>query len=260
MPTLRFQSLTKPARGGALRSLVTEACLLLSFRLGRLVLLCVALTLAAPQLTRAVSLESPPKKIVVMGDSLGEGLFAGLRIRLKDSAVDLEKWTRVNTGIVRSDRYDWMDAADQIAKEGNVDMVIAMFGANDLQSIREGGHAYHYPSDGWKERYVGRVDHIMATLKAAGITVEWIGLPITRPNRYQKDYAFLNDIFKERAEANGIDFFDTWSATADANGEYEAFGTDINNNKLQIRDSDGVHFTGPGYVVLADKVVQAIGL
>ena len=231
------------------------------FRPAKLALVALAFLLAAAPSVQSSTTATDTTSIVVIGDSLGEGLYTGLRILLQNKdGTTVTKWARVNTGIVRSDRYNWMDAADTIASQRKADIVVAMFGANDLQSIREGGHAYHYPSDSWKERYIGRIDHIMTTLKNAGMQVEWVGLPITRPNRYQKDYAFLNTIFKERAAANGVTYFDTWSVTADENGQYEAYGPDINNNTELIRDSDGIHFTGAGYVALASKIIAAMGL
>lgn len=221
----------------------------------------VALVLATAVPVQSPSAASEPKTIVVIGDSLGEGLYTGLRIRLQGkSDVTVKNLARVNTSLVRSDRFDWTNAVDTLASERGADIVVAMFGANDLQSIHEGGHAYHYPSDSWKERYVARVDHIMSTLKAAGMEVEWVGLPITRENRFQKDYEFLNRIFEEQSRTNGIGFFDTWAATAGAGGEYDAYGSDIDNKTAQIRDPDGVHFTGPGYVLLAEKVIRAMGL
>ena len=119
-------------------------------------------------------------RAVVMGDSMADGMYSGLYRVMKDEAkLEFVKKTKVNTGIVRSDRYDWNEAAREIAGEKKYDIAVLVFGANDLQSIREGGKAYHFRQPGWEERFARRIDDIIASLKAQNIATYWVGLPIT---------------------------------------------------------------------------------
>ena len=195
--------------------------------------------------------------VAVLGDSLADGLYAGLRTLTRDMPnVSVKKYSRVNTGIARADRYNWNSAAEQIASS-NVQIAVMVFGANDLQSIRLNGKAYHYPQPGWVKLYKERVDGIVRSFKQRHIPVYWVGLPITRKDRFQKDYAFLNTIFRAIVRQNGGTFVDTWQALADDSGAYSAYHV-VDGKKSQIRASDGVHFTPVGYQIYADYALRKI--
>lgn len=198
-------------------------------------------------------------RAVVMGDSMADGMYSGLYRVMKDEAkLEFVKKTKVNTGIVRSDRYDWNEAARTIAGEKKYDIAVLVFGANDLQSIREGGKAYHFRQPGWEERFSRRIDDIIASLKGENIATYWVGLPITRKDRYQDDYAYVNGFFRAAAARNGIRYVETWEAFADENGEFSAFGTNLSGEKVQLRADDGVHFTPQGYEKYASVVAAVL--
>ena len=198
-------------------------------------------------------------RVVVAGDSMADGMYAGLyRVMKDDKQLTFIKKTKVNTGIVRSDRYDWNEAAHEIAAEKDYDVAILVFGANDLQSIRENGKAYHFRQPGWVERFNRRVDDIIAAFKAENIATYWVGLPITRKDRYPEDYAYVNSLFREAAERNGIRYVETWSAFADANGEFTEFGPNLKGEEIQLRADDGVHFTPEGYDRYASVVAHVL--
>ena len=200
------------------------------------------------------------KSIVVIGDSLADGLYTGLYSLLKsDDATSVDKKTRISTGLVRYDKYDWLAAVDQIARARRYDTAIVSFGANDLISFRthKGPVHYKYQDERWAGLYGDRVGEIVRTLRAGGMKVYWVGLPISRKDRYQRDYAFLNTIMQKAATAQGAHYIDTWSAFA-VNGAYSDYGTDINGKAIVLRASDGVHFTGEGYISYAKVVMDAV--
>ncbi|MEL6967068.1 MAG: DUF459 domain-containing protein [Pseudomonadota bacterium] len=195
--------------------------------------------------------------IVVLGDSLGDGLHQGLtRLNKGNDRVKVTKKSKVNTGFVRVDRYDWNKAARKIAKTGNYDIGVVLIGLNDLQSFREKGRRHHFKTDGWMKRYRDRIDTMMQDLKAAGMAVYWTSIPITK--RYQKEYKFLNTLFAEAAAKNGVRFVDTWSPLANAQGKYTPFHRDTSGKRKNIRMRDGIHFTPTGYLIFAKFVDDAI--
>ena len=198
-------------------------------------------------------------RAVVMGDSMADGMYSGLyRVMKDDVRLTFVKKTKVNTGIVRSDRYDWNEATRKIAGEKGYDIAILVFGANDLQSIREGGKAYHFRQKGWEERFTQRIDDILATLKAENIAAYWVGLPITRKDRYQDDYAYVNGLFRDAAKRNGIRYVETWNTFADETGQFTPFGISLDGKKVQLRADDGVHFTPDGYAKYASVVADVL--
>ena len=195
--------------------------------------------------------------VVVMGDSLANGLHQGLTQLNKDnSLLKTTRKSKVNTGLVRVDRYDWNKGAKKIAKSGKYQVAIVLLGLNDLQSIREKGKAHHFQTEGWVERYKERTERFMKDLHDANIAVYWTSIPIT--TRYQKEYEYLNVFYKEAAEKVGVKFIDTWSALAGPDGRYSAFWKGADGKKLEIRAKDGVHFTPQGYQIFAGFVNDAL--
>jgi len=194
-------------------------------------------------------------RIAVLGDSLADGLYSGLRrLNSKKENLAIDKKSKVNTGLVRSDRYDWNKNAKKIAATKKYDIAVVLLGLNDLQTFREKGARHHYGQDGWVKRYEQRIEKMIVDLKAADMAVYWVSIPITSPKRYQKEYAYLNDFFRKAAKKHGVRYVDTWSVLAGSDGAYSAFWKNSDGKKQQIRARDGVHFTTRGYVVFAKFV------
>lgn len=198
-------------------------------------------------------------KIVVLGDSLADGLHQGLTQTNKDrDDIKTTKTSKVNTGLVRVDRYNWNKGAAKIAKSGKYQIAVVLLGLNDLQSIREKGKAHHFKTDGWVERYTAKVETMMSDLKAGNLAVYWTGIPIVTPKHYQDEYLYLNGIYKAAAEKVGVKFVDTWAPLADKDGKYTPFHRDSEGKISEIRNKDGVHFTPSGYLIFAGFVDDII--
>ncbi len=193
--------------------------------------------------------------VVVLGDSLADGLYAGLyRLNRGNSQVKVTKKSKVNTGLVRSDRYDWNKATKKIARSKKYQVAVVLLGLNDLQTFRTKGKRKHFKQKSWVALYEQRLEKMIVDLKAANMAVYWVGIPITSPKRYQKEYAYMNNFYRKAAEKHGIKFVDTWSPLAQKNGGYSAFWKASSGKKKKIRTRDGVHFTPGGYEILATFV------
>ena len=194
-------------------------------------------------------------KIVVLGDSLADGLYQGLTQLNKDNdQFKTSRMSRVNTGLVRVDRYDWNKGAKEIAASGNFQIAIVLLGLNDMQSFRENGKAYHFQTKGWVERYQARIEEMMGDLKAAKLAVYWTGIPITAPRKFQEEYGYLNAFYQQAAQKLGVRFVDTWDRLADEEGAYSPFWRGADGKLQEIRNKDGVHFTPGGYQIFAGIV------
>ena len=204
-----------------------------------------------------------PKQIsiAVLGDSLADGLYAGLvqlSRRDKDISLKVKKYSKVNTGLVRYDRYNWTSAVKTIGKKDKSDIFIFMFGANDLQSIRTKSKRYHFQTDGWVERYTDRIDGIMKSAKKSNRKLFWVGLPIVGKADFAKGYKYLNGIYKKRAAANGVKYIESWDWFASKNGKFQMSGVGADGKKRLLRAKDKVHFTPEGYVDLSHFVAREI--
>ncbi|MGZ5850219.1 MAG: SGNH/GDSL hydrolase family protein [Methyloceanibacter sp.] len=198
-------------------------------------------------------------RVVVLGDSLGDGLWSGLyRTFEEDTNLEIVKRSKVSTGFVRTDYYDWNSALGDILKSETYQIAVVMFGANDDQAIREGKEWVKPGTDRWNELYGARVEAFIKKLRAANIAVYWVGLPVMRSPDQATDAEAMNEIFREKAFINGAKFIDTWSGFTDEAGRYSAYGPDMSGQVRRLRADDGIHFTMRGYLKLAHFVEKEI--
>lgn len=193
--------------------------------------------------------------VVVFGDSLGDGVWAGLyHVLRKDKRFSVIRRSRVATGFARKDYFDWNDAVREATGELTVDIAVVVMGTNDRQTIVENGKRLNLFDPAWRDVYDARVDDFTQTLKEAGARVYWVGLPVMRSARFERDMATFSDIFEARAVANGISFVPTHDVAADRDGHYQAYGLDGAGRKRLLRTEDGMHFTMDGYLLLARRI------
>lgn len=204
--------------------------------------------------------KTPPKNatafVYVFGDSLGQVLATGLDDALTDRQdVGVIHKARGSSGLVTTDFYDWPKAVDTLlAGKDKIDVAVMMIGSNDRQPIREEGKTYEPGSDEWNAIYRKRVLAFDGAFQKKGIPLIWVGVPITKNGQFADDMAAFNDIYREAAAKTGATYVDTWEAFSDDNGEFNAFGPDINGQMVRLRSADGIHFTRAGARKLAHFV------
>jgi hypothetical protein len=131
-----------------------------------------------------------------------------------------------------------------------------MFGANDRLDMRgERGAYLRFRTDEWREAYAARADKILTLLANAGLRVIWCGNPIARSPTYSADMGYINEIYAEEAQRFGAQFLPLWTAVADDEGRYAAYGKDRAGRTQRLRGDDGIHFTAAGYELIAEKIV-----
>ncbi len=186
--------------------------------------------------------------IDVLGDSFGVLVTDGLTQAFADNReISVVNKSREASGLVRNDYYDWPKAAHDLATgKDRIDFVVVMLGINDLQPMRDGADMLEPFSDRWRTLYAQRVEAIVAPFQAAHIPVAWVGLPPMRSDRVNADVVKLNEIDKEHAEKAGAKYIDIWDAFADQNGQYDAFGPNVDGQNVKLRGADGALFTKAG--------------
>jgi uncharacterized protein len=193
-------------------------------------------------------------RVVVLGDSLGEGLWSGLyRAFEGDATIEFIQKSKPSTGFARTDTYDWTKQLAELLKSDTYQIAVVMFGAEG-QPIRSGRDWLKVGSEGWREIYGQRVEAFIKKLRAANVAVYWVGLPIMRSPSQSTDAEAMNDLFREKAFINGAKFIDTWNGFTDEGGRYSAYGPDMTGQVKRLRSDDGVHFTMRGYLKLAHFV------
>jgi uncharacterized protein len=115
-----------------------------------------------------------------------------------------------------------------------------------------------FRTDEWAKIYSRRIDETIVALKSKGVPVIWVGLPPIRGVRSTADAAFLNDLYRARAERAGITYIDVWDGFADEAGKYSNYGPDYEGQMRRLRLSDGVFFTKYGAAKLAHYVEREL--
>ncbi len=199
-----------------------------------------------------------PVVIGVFGDSLGDGLWAGLYRQLRDGkSYEVVKFSRAATGLARYDYVNLQEqAADQLSGR-HIDVAVIMVGANDEQGIIEGGGVDGFATQRWRQIYTGRIDALVNLLKSKGVAVYWVGLPRMRRELFDQRAQFLNALYAARAQALGVPFIPTVPVTVDGQGGYDDYLNDAGRPRL-MRAKDGVHMTMAGYLRIAQPVSTVI--
>ena len=204
---------------------------------------------------RPVSVEDPAR-LLMIGDSLGQGFGTLLETQAPARGLPIRVVNRgrVSTGLARGDYYNWPAQFAAMAETYKPDIVVAHFGANDMQTVISDTGRTAYGSPEWEEAYRGQIRQILAVAARSGAVVYWIGPGPDRGARLNAHLARLNPWFREETErAGGIYFPLDWTAAPD--GSF-ARSVAIGGRTVAMRTGDGSHFTGQGYRIVADAILD----
>lgn len=190
----------------------------------------------------------PTSFVIVMGDTLAEQLAGGIDEAFADRPdVAIVRKTRADTGLARSDFYDWPKAANELmASDEKITVGVMLLGANDRQSIKEGETSQEPFSDRWKELYRQRIAAIAAAFAARKVPLVWVGAPPMQNTRLSADMITLNDMFRQQVDLAGGTYVDIWDGFIDSDNRYTMSGPDLSGQTARLRIADGVHFTRAG--------------
>lgn len=186
--------------------------------------------------------------IVVMGDSLANLLANGLDEALNDRPdVEVLHKSKPDSGLVRTDFYDWPKAvSDILAGDQKITLGVMLVGLNDRQPIREGETVHDPLSPRWLELYRDRIDLIADAFAARRIPLIWVGAPPVQNGRLSADFVSFNELYRQRVEKAGGQYVDLWGGFVDAENRYTATGPDVSGQLTRLRLGDGIHFTAAG--------------
>src|SRR5215472_4426023 len=131
-------------------------------------------------------------------------------------------------------------------------------GTPSAQRAKKPNGPAEFRSEEWEKIYSRRIDDTIAALKSKGVPVIWVGLPPLRGTRSSSDTAYLNELYRARAERAGIKYVDVWDGFVDETGRYSNYGPDYEGQVRRLRLNDGVFFTKAGAIKLARYVEQEL--
>ncbi len=187
-------------------------------------------------------------RVLVLGDSLASLLADGLEDALDDRPdVAVLDRAKSDSGLVRSDHYDWRKAAETLlAGEEAISAGIMMIGLNDRQAIREGETVHEPLSPRWQELYRSRIAGIAAAFAQKRVPLIWVGAPPVQNSRLSADFTAFNELYREQVEKAGGTYVDLWGGFVDAENRYTAMGPDVSGQTMRLRAGDGIHFSPAG--------------
>jgi len=192
--------------------------------------------------------------IAVLGDSLAILAAQGLSDAFANRPeVSISSVARDLSGLTRNDYYDLPKAArDLVESRTKIDVAVIMVGINDLQPMKDGDETLDPLSDKWRALYAQRVEAVITPFQGAHIPVLWVGLPPMPDQRFNAQAIALNEIYREQVEKAGSKYVDIWDGFADQDGQYSAFGPDVDGQNARLRSAaNGIYFTKAGSRKLA---------
>src|SRR5215471_8239011 len=108
-------------------------------------------------------------------------------------------------------------------------------GASPSQRSKKTAGSAEFRGDEWEKVYSRRIDDTIAALKSKGVPVIWVGLPSLRGTRSSSDAAYLNELYRARAERAGITYIDVWDGFVDEAGKYSNYGPDYEGQVRRLR-------------------------
>jgi hypothetical protein len=196
----------------------------------------------------------PPRlTLAAIGDSLGDGLWEGLYRQLRSNKrIVVYRGAKHSVGFTTSTMTEQIDA---VVAAGPVHAFVVMLGANDdRRSFFANGRSLAlFATPKWVELYRARVEAFMDYAGAKRVPVVWVLLPIMRTDEQTKAATLINSILIEAANGRPhISLVSIWSLTADDKGAYMPYFNDLRGRRRLMRHSDGLHFSEPGYELLAN--------
>lgn len=199
-----------------------------------------------------------PLRVLITGDSLSQYLgqqFIQLTAHSKKVVGKIA--VRNGTGLARPDIFDWAKGARTAVSQARPDVVIVALGANDDQGIAlPGPRALQVGGNEWAQEYSRRAEVVMKILLGKGQRrVYWMGLPVVRDAKMDREYRALNEALKTAAShVPGVRYVDT-RAVSLLHGKFSDYLYD-SGKRILARQPDGIHFTYEGSKIPAEKVLE----
>lgn len=207
-----------------------------------------------------------PATVFIVGDS-DAGTFGPYLQTLLDGTgvVETQLDYKVSSGLARPDFFDWPAEIDRKLPEVNPDIVVATFGGNDANILRDaaGNDLFGYPEsdpEGWTAEYQSRVGAVMDQLTEGGRTLIWVGIPNDDNPDVTARMAIQDQAAKAAAaERPEVIFIDTWKRFSGRDGGWAEFVIDPRDGEgKDVRADDGFHLNQTGAEILAIDIAQAI--
>ncbi len=210
---------------------------------------------------RPAPTKADPLRVFLGGDSVSQAVAqAFARLAGATGVVQSTVEFRFSTGLTRPDYFDWPGRLRTVlAASPPPDVVVVMFGANDVQRMRTPEGTVSAGTAAWLAEYRRRVAETMDQLQASGVTAYWLGQPAMRSATFDLRIAELDDIYAQEAAGRpAVTYVDTRALLGGGSTGYTAYLRQPDGSSVQVRTTDGVHLTRAGGELLARTLLMAL--
>lgn len=197
-----------------------------------------------------------PLRLLAVGDSMMMMVGYGMaRQAERHPGMKVEVITKVSSGLVRPDFFDWPKRLARALDEFRPHVTVMLFGGNEKQTMRYEEQSLAPFSEAWSAEYSRRVAGAIAMVTDAQSRVIWLGMPIMRSRKFSETCRTLNAFYSAAcAENPDAAYIDGYSLFADEQGEYSAYLVDSAGERRLMREKDGIHLTNAG----GDRAAEAV--
>jgi uncharacterized protein len=198
-------------------------------------------------------------KIAFVGDSTSDGLWGGFTSLVPHEAClkgnfDYGRFAKNSTGLTRPNKFDWVEEIKRLGDSFKPQLFIMSLGLNDRQSVLENGKVTLENSPDYPARYRERVTAVLRNVAAAKASMLWVGLAAMRADAADKDAREKNRFYAQAIAEFGdprIEYVEPWKLNPTGEDKFASYGPDGKGRMIQIRTSDGEHFTSAGDMLVA---------
>jgi len=228
--------------------------------------LALSLALSGAAFAEPESKAEPKVKIAFVGDSTGDGIWGGFtslvpREACLKSNMELGRFAKNSTGLTRPQKFDWVEELRRLGESFKPQLFVMSLGLNDRQSVVENGKVTLETTPEYPAKYKERVTAALKSAAAVNASLLWVGLPAMREAAADRDARDKNKLFAEAIAELGdprIEYVEPWKLNPTGEDKFSSFGPDGKGKMIQIRASDGEHFTSAGDMLVAAYLLPKI--
>jgi hypothetical protein len=185
--------------------------------------------------------------VLVVGDALAGELAEGLEATYSEvPSVRVDSLSINDAGLAGAGPGTLGDRVRGIIQGRRVAAIVMLIGSLDQRDITTETGTAPFRSEAWNAIYGQRIGDLVAVARAQRTPVVWVGLPPPKGVARRNDFAHINTVAKQRAEAANAIYVDVWDVFLDENGGYTSYGPDVEGTRRQLRSADGIGFTWHG--------------
>lgn len=201
------------------------------------------------------------QQVLFAGDSMMQGVAPHVKnMLLKKYNIDSINLSKQSTGLAYPRFFNWPQTiAKALNDNPNIKVLVVFLGPNDPWDMPpQTGYKYvKFKSEEWENVYRERISDIILTARQHNVDVIWVGPPNMRKNTLSDGMKFLRSLYQSEVESNGEIYFsvnDVFKYKGDTYSDY--IGDE--SSTIKLRSGDGIHFSGKGQQIIAEKVFSLI--